>query len=98
MACLNIFISNRMEVLAEQLTETLRSPLSSPLQNELVIVQKSKDHTWPNGDFVPAHERMPSSEQWGTYGWSYSNLPSALSAFDQKVISESKRTAKCLTA
>ena len=46
MACLNIFISNRMEVLAEQLTETLRSPLSSPLQNEIVIVQNRSMERW----------------------------------------------------
>ncbi|MBU3932538.1 MAG: exodeoxyribonuclease V subunit gamma, partial [Proteobacteria bacterium] len=46
MACLNIFISNRMEVLAEQLAETLRSPLSSPLQNEIVIVQNRSMERW----------------------------------------------------
>src|SRR4030042_5364746 len=46
MACLNIFISNRMEVLAEQLTETLRSPLSSPLQSEIVVVQNRSMERW----------------------------------------------------
>ena len=48
---------------------------------EVVIVQRSADHIGPRGDLILAHEHMPSSEQWGTHGWSYSNLDDAMRKF-----------------
>jgi hypothetical protein len=47
---------------------------------EVVIVQKRAEHTWPNGDTTPAHESMPSSESWGTLGWT---LPTKLQAYSK---------------
>ena len=36
------------------------------------------DHTWPNGTITPAGTQyLPSSEQWGTYAWSYQTLDRA---------------------
>jgi hypothetical protein len=45
---------------------------------EVVIIQKRKAHTWPNGKTSPAHEAMPSSEQWGSAGWTYTERMAAL--------------------
>jgi exonuclease V gamma subunit len=39
MAGFNLYISNRIEVLAQQLADVLRDPLSDPLRSEIVIVQ-----------------------------------------------------------
>ena len=36
---------------------------------EVVIVQKHKEYEIA-GNIIPAHEAMPSSEQWGAAGWS----------------------------
>ena len=47
---------------------------------EVVIVQKRAEHTWPNGNTTPAHEAMPSSEQWGAQGWT---LPTKLQAYSK---------------
>lgn len=41
---------------------------------EVVIVQKCPERTWPNGLTTPAHEIMPSPEEWGTLGWSPATL------------------------
>ena len=34
-----LFVSNRLEVLAEQLAAVLQTPLSSPLAPEVIVVQ-----------------------------------------------------------
>jgi hypothetical protein len=44
---------------------------------EVVLVQKRKAHTWPDGRTTPDHEAMPGSEAWGESGWTYSDLPAA---------------------
>ena len=41
---------------------------------EVVIIQKRDAYTWPNGETTPAHEAMPSSRDWGKYGWTYQTL------------------------
>ncbi|MBU2055416.1 MAG: exodeoxyribonuclease V subunit gamma, partial [Proteobacteria bacterium] len=46
MACFNLFVSNRMEVLAERLADAIRCPLSSPLQSEIVIVPNRGMERW----------------------------------------------------
>ncbi len=52
---------------------------------EVVIVQKRPERTFPNGEVYPAHESMPSPEDWGVYGWSPYDLESALTKFNQIV-------------
>ena len=44
---------------------------------DLGIVQNRVEHTWPNGNTTPAHESMPSSEQWGVKGWTFNALTDA---------------------
>ena len=44
---------------------------------EVVIIQKRDAYTWPNGQTTPAHEAMPSSRDWGKYGWTYQTLEDA---------------------
>jgi len=42
----NLFVSNRIEALAERLADAIRRPLSSPLQREIVIVQNRGMERW----------------------------------------------------
>jgi hypothetical protein len=49
---------------------------------EVVIVQHRKAVTFPNGKTTPAHEAMPSAEDWGTLGWSPYDLKAAHARFD----------------
>ena len=46
---------------------------------EVVIVQKTKKDMYIKGRLVAnaGDERMPSSEMWGTKGWTYQNLDQA---------------------
>jgi hypothetical protein len=41
---------------------------------EVVMIQKRNAYTWPDGQTTPAHEAMPSSRDWGKYGWTYPTL------------------------
>ena len=43
---LKIFTSNRLETLAENLSEVLKAPLSSPLDKEVIIVQSRGMERW----------------------------------------------------
>ena len=43
---LNIFTSNRMEILAEQLAQIVREPLYSPLSSEIIVVQSKGMAHW----------------------------------------------------
>ena len=43
---LKIFTSNRLETLAENLSEVLKAPLSSPLEKEVIIVQSRGMERW----------------------------------------------------
>jgi len=58
-------------------------PPGTALSYEVVIVQKVPDKTFPNGITTPAHESMPSPEEWGTSGWSPLTLAEALVKFDK---------------
>lgn len=44
---------------------------------EVAIIRRCKARTWPDGRVTPAHESMPSSEQWGRFGWTYTDRESA---------------------
>jgi len=46
MNSLNIFTSNRMEILAEQLARIVREPLPSPLTPEIIVVQSKGMARW----------------------------------------------------
>ena len=48
---------------------------------EVVIVQKHAETKWPDGRISPARESMPSSEQWGTCGWSPCDIKAAEERF-----------------
>jgi exodeoxyribonuclease V gamma subunit len=43
---LNLFTSNRLEILAERLAEVLSKPLASPLQQEIILVQSKGMERW----------------------------------------------------
>ena len=48
---------------------------------EVVIIQKRDAYIWPNGATTPAHEAMPSSRDWGKYGWTFQTLEDCESRF-----------------
>ncbi len=52
---------------------------------EVVLTRQAKAHTWPNGTTTPAHETMPSAEQWGVYGWTYTTREAAGARFGKLV-------------
>jgi len=58
---------------------------------EVVIVQKHRAKTWPDGRVIEAREAMPPDEAWGTLGWTYSDLPPAEARF--KALTNSLRDA-----
>ena len=43
---LQVFTSNRLEILSEALAEALRTPLSSPLDEEVIIVMSKGMERW----------------------------------------------------
>ena len=43
---LNLFTGNRLEILADRLSEAIRTPLSSPLKPEIIIVQSRGMERW----------------------------------------------------
>ena len=51
----------------------------------VVIVQKHRAKTWPDGRVSEAREAMPPDEAWGTLGWTYSDLPPAEVKFEALV-------------
>lgn len=58
-----------------------RRPGSEHKSFEVVVVQRRAEHTWPNGSTTPAHESLPSSEQWGSAGWTYTCRDAAMGRF-----------------
>ncbi|MDI6776368.1 MAG: exodeoxyribonuclease V subunit gamma [Syntrophales bacterium] len=55
MAGLRLFISNRLEMLAEKLAETLRIPLSSPFEKEVIVVQSKGMERWISLELARHH-------------------------------------------
>jgi exodeoxyribonuclease V gamma subunit len=49
----NLFIGNRIEILAEQLAETLGDPPGDALQGEIVIVQNRSVERWISVQVAP---------------------------------------------
>jgi len=47
---------------------------------EVCIVRKCAERTIA-GTLIPAHEALPPSESWGTYGWTYSTYDKAWARF-----------------
>jgi hypothetical protein len=60
---------------------------------EIVIIQRQQDHVGPRGNLIPAGEHLPRSEDWGTYGWSYSSQEDARRKFDQLVAGVEEQVA-----
>ena len=52
---LNLYTSNRLEVLAEKLAEVLRNPLASPLQQEIILVQSKGMERWVSMELARHH-------------------------------------------
>jgi len=52
---LSVYMSNRLEVLAQKLSEILRKPLASPFHTELVVVQSKGMETWVRMELARHH-------------------------------------------
>ena len=55
MSNLNLFTSNRLEILAESLAEVLRTPLSSPLEPEIIVIQSLGMERWLSMELARYH-------------------------------------------
>ncbi len=55
MSTSRLFTSNRLEILAEALSEVLRTPLASPLDEEIVVVQSKGMERWISTELARHH-------------------------------------------
>jgi len=55
MANLNVFTSNRLEILADALADLLRTPLASPLDQEIIVVQSRGMERWVSMQLAERH-------------------------------------------
>jgi hypothetical protein len=51
---------------------------------EVVILKTVPEKRWPDGRVTPAHESMPSPEEWGLYGWSPATYERAVEIFNRE--------------
>jgi exodeoxyribonuclease V gamma subunit len=52
---LNVYLSNHLETLAEKLARLLRTPLSSPLEGEIIVVQSKGMERWVIMELARCH-------------------------------------------
>jgi len=52
---LNLFVSNRLEILVQKLAEELQTPLSAPLKKEVVLVQSKGMERWISMELARYH-------------------------------------------
>lgn len=69
-----------------------KAPHHQDAHYEVIVVQQKPARTFPNGDSVPERECYPSSEQWGTAGWTYNSLADAEVRFRKLLDAEQKVT------
>jgi len=55
MSGLNLFVSNRIEILAEKLADVLDRPLASPLTQEIIVVQSRGMERWISMQLASFH-------------------------------------------
>ncbi|MFH0813983.1 MAG: exodeoxyribonuclease V subunit gamma [Pseudomonadota bacterium] len=55
MPSLALFVSNRLELLSEKLAEVLKTPLSSPLKKEIIVVQSKGMERWVSMELAYHH-------------------------------------------
>ena len=65
----------------------IRHPEISRPHWEVVVIRYQKPRVL-SGVSLPGGERMPASEEWGTYGWTYPSLDAATDSFESKSTSE----------
>ena len=51
--------------------------LTASVHWELVVLQHEPAKRYPSGRVLPAHERYPAPSQWGSAGWTFTDLTEA---------------------
>lgn len=62
-----------------------------PLEWEVMVIQRRKAGKLPDGTMSVAREKVPSPEQWGTCGWTYTTKEPAENRFAMLVEREQER-------
>ena len=73
-----------------------RSNPPGPVHSEVVVIRRQKAHTHNEIEY-PEREVYPSSEQWGTYGWTYQDEDQARAKFEALVQASDSMRARDLT-
>jgi exodeoxyribonuclease V gamma subunit len=89
---LRLFTSNRLEVLAEKLAEVFRSPLSSALESEIILVQSKGMERWISMELARYHGicancrfPFPNNFVYGVFREVIPDIPE-ISPFDPKIM------------
>ncbi|MBW2330485.1 MAG: exodeoxyribonuclease V subunit gamma [Deltaproteobacteria bacterium] len=87
-----LFTSNRLEILAEALSEVLRTPLASPLDEEIIVIQSKGMERWVSTELARHHGicanirfPFPNAFVYEVFGKVIQDLPER-SPFDPKIM------------
>lgn len=70
-----------------------KAPHHRDAHYEVIVVQHFDAHTFQSGKSHPDREGYPSSEQWGTAGWTYNTLADAEVRF-RKLVDASQKVSR----
>lgn len=59
-----------------------RGKLGRQCHYEVVVLRRHQARNWPNGRFTLEGWHYPTSQQWGTYAWTYTDLAKARKKYD----------------
>ena len=87
-----LFTSNRLEILAEGLSEVLRTPLASPLDEEIIVIQSKGMERWVSTELARHHGicanirfPFPNAFVYEVFGKVIQDLPER-SPFDPRIM------------
>jgi len=57
---------------------------------EVIVIATREDWIAPTGRYYEAHEIFPSSETWGIYAWTYTDMQDAIVKYRKLVLKHDK--------